>query len=67
MTQLYLLELIAALTIKNGRSSHFLIVLHNLDSMFTSFQVHFQRGELLLFDANIYCTNTHIVCQIFES
>lgn len=66
MTQLYLLELIAALTIKNGRASHFL-VLHNLDSMFTSFQVHFQRGELLLFDAIIYCTNTHTVCQIFES
>lgn len=66
MTQLYLLKSIATLTIKNGKASHFL-VLHNLDSMFTSFQVHFQRGELLLFNANIYCTNTHTICQIFES
>lgn len=62
MTQLYILKLIATLTIKNGRASHFFKVLHNLDSMFTSFQVHFQRGELLLFDANIYCANTNTVC-----
>lgn len=63
MTQLYILELIAILTIKNGRASHFLLT----SLRFISFQVRFQRGELLLFDANIYCTNTHTVCQIFES